>query len=281
MRQAQISVALRSGDPAALKFTDMVLFEDSLQILPRLMFLGQRMVNGAVGMFKLYLSQVGAQLLILIYMLLFNFEQFPYHPTQGGVINAFAIVIPNILLPVWAAGGRLDTNEIRKRMMHFIIPSAILLSILGAVVYNLYLVMDFGAHYPPAELVKELKISDPQVFFAQQAVVYAFLIAGWVRVFFLQPPSKFWVGGAAFRGDRRILGLVIASIVTFIVVLIFPWLPLQEWLRITWLPSIRDYLIIAGFVSVWGIVLRTIWRLRLKRSGIDYHSKKPWYMTEK
>jgi hypothetical protein len=77
------------------------------------------------------------------------------------------------------------------------------------------------------------------------------------------------------------LGLVIASIVTFIVVLIFPWLPLQEWLRITWLPSIRDYLIIAGFVSVWGIVLRTIWRLRLKRSGIDYHSKKPWYMTEK
>ena len=238
MRQAQISVALRSGDSAVMKFTDIVLFEDSLQILPRLLFLGQRMVNGAVDMFKLYLSQVGAQLLILIYMVLFKLDQFPYHPTQGGVINAFAIVVPNILLPVWAAGGRMDTKEIRKRMTHFIVPTAVLLSILGAVIYTLFLRMDFGAHYPPAELVKQLKISDPQVFFAQQAVVYAFLIAGWVRVFFLQPPSKYWVGGTALRGDRRVIGLVIASIITFIVVLVFPWLPLQEWLRITWLPSI-------------------------------------------
>ena len=138
MRQAPISIVLRSGDPAVMKYTDIVLFEDSLQILPRLLFLGQRMVNGAVDMFKLYLSQVGAQLLILIYMLVFQFEQFPYHPTQGGVINVFAIVIPNILLPVWAAGGRLDTQEIRKRMMHFIVPTAILLSILGAVVYTLF-----------------------------------------------------------------------------------------------------------------------------------------------
>jgi magnesium-transporting ATPase (P-type) len=281
MRQAQISVALRSGDPAAMKFTDIVLFEDSLQILPRLLFLGQRMVNGAVGMFNLYLSQVGAQLLILIYMLVFKLEQFPYHPTQGGVINAFAIVIPNILLPVWAAGGRLDTKEIRKRMMHFIIPTAVLLSILGAFIYNLYLIMDFGSHYPPAELVKQLKISDPQMFFAQQAVVYAFLFAGWLRVFFLQPPSKFWVGGAALRGDRRVFGLVVASILSFILVLVFPWLPLQEWLRITWLPSLRDYLVIAGCVAVWAILLRSIWRLRLKRMGIAYNTEKRWYMTEK
>jgi cation-transporting ATPase E len=140
--------------------------------------------------------------------------------------------------------------------------------------------MDFGTHYPPAELVKQLKISDPQTFFARQAVVYAFLFAGWLRVFFLQPPSKFWVGGAALRGDRRVFGLVIASIITFIVVLIFPWLPLQEWLRITWLPSIRDYLIIAGFAAVWAIVLRTIWRLRLKRLGIDYQSEKRWNMNK-
>jgi hypothetical protein len=141
--------------------------------------------------------------------------------------------------------------------------------------------MDFGAHYPPAELVKQLEISDPQVFFAQQAVVYAFLFAGWLRVFFLQPPSQLWVGGAALRGDRRVIGLVIASIIAFIVVLIFPWLPLQEWLRITWLPSLRDYLILAGFAVVWAIILRTIWRFRLKRLGIDFKAQKRWYMTDK
>ena len=264
MQQAQISVAMRSGDPAVLKQTDIVLLEDSLHVLPKLLFLGRRMVNGAVDTFKLYLSQVGAQLLIIFYMLIFKLDQFPYHPTQGGVISAFAIVIPNILLPIWAAGERLDLNAIRRRMIHFIVPTAVLLSILGAIVYILFLRLDFGPHFPPADLVKQLKITDPQAFFAQQAVVYAFLFAGWLRIFFLQPPSKFWVGGAPLRGDRRVIGLVIASIIAFIVVLIFPWLPLQEWLRITWLPSLKDYLIIAGLVLVWAVLLRTIWRTILK-----------------
>jgi cation-transporting ATPase E len=77
---------------------------------------------------------------------------------------------------------------------------------------------------------------------------------------FLQPPTKFWVGGAPLRGDRRVIGLVIASIIVFIVVLIFPWLPLQEWLRITWLPSLQAYLFIAILVLVWAAVLRTVWR---------------------
>lgn len=281
MRQAQISMVLRSGDPAVIEFTDIVLYKDSLQILPRLLFLGQRMVNGAVDMFKLYLSQVGAQLLILIYILIFRFEQFPYHPTQGGLINAFTIVVPNILLPVWAAGGRLDTNEIRRRMTHFIVPTAILLSIMGTVVYPLFLRLDFGAHYPPTKLIKELIITDPQLFFAQQAVVYAFLFAGWVRVFFLRPPSKFWVGGAPLRGDRRVNSLVVSSILAYIFILIFPWLPLQEWLRITWLPSLRDYLLIAGIVGIWAIILRTVWRWRLKGLGIDYRTEKRWNLAEK
>ena len=260
MQQAQISVAMRRANPAVLKQTDIVLLEDSLHVLPRLLFLGQRMVNGAVDTFKLYLSQVGAQLLILFYMLIFKLEQFPYHPTQGGVINAFAIVVPNMLIPVWAAGGRLDLKAIRRRMIHFIIPTAFLLSILGVIVYALFLRLDFGPNFPPKELVEPLKITDPQAFFAQQAVVYAFLFAGWLRILFLQPPTKFWVGGAPLRGDRRVIGLVIASIIVFIMVLIFPWLPLQEWLRITWLPSLQGYLIIAVLVLVWAVVLRTVWR---------------------
>jgi hypothetical protein len=57
---------------------------------------------------------------------------------------------------------------------------------------------------------------------------------------------------------------VIGSIIVFIVVLIFPWLPLQEWLRTTWLPSLQAYLIIAALVLVWAITLRTIWRTLLK-----------------
>ena len=264
MRQAQVSFALQSGNPSVLQQTDIVLLNDTLQVIPRLLFLGQRMVNGALNMFTLYLSQVGAQLLIMLYMIFFKFEQFPYHPTQGGVINFFTIVIPNILLSIWAAGGRLDLNAIRRRMIHFIVPCAILLSILGVVVFALFIKMDYGTHYPSAELVKKLKISDPQLFFAQQAVVYAFLFAGWLRVLFLQPPSKFWVGGSPLRGDRRVIGLVIGSVIVFIIILIFPWLPLQEMLRTTMLSSLRDYLILGGMAVAWAWILRTVWRVLLR-----------------
>ncbi|HBY07278.1 MAG TPA: hypothetical protein DEH22_05645 [Chloroflexi bacterium] len=76
------------------------------------------------------------------------------------------------------------------------------------------------------------------------------------------------------------IGLVIASMIVFILVLIFPWLPLQEWLRITWLPSLRDYTIIAGIVAIWAVILRTVWRWRLKGLG-DYHTEKRWNSAEK
>ena len=42
--------------------------------------------------------------------------------------------------------------------------------------------------------------------------------------------------------------------------LVFPFLPLQEWFRITWLPQLSDYLLIGGMVAIWAFVLRLIWR---------------------
>jgi cation-transporting ATPase E len=114
------------------------------------------------------------------------------------------------------------------------------------------------------------KVTNPQLFYAQMAVTWALLMAGWLRLLFLQPPSRFWTGGARLRGDQRVTGLVIFLMILTIIVLIFPWLPVQNWLRFTWLPGLSDYAIIGVAVAVWALVLRAIWRWRLVRQVFGY-----------
>ena len=264
MRQADLRLALRSGTQAAVMLTDIVILEDSMKAIPSILAMGQRLVSGVLDTFKLYLSQVGLQLMLLLYMLFFSLDQFPVHPTQAGVISAFTIAAPNILLALWSAGGRHTQEKMRRQLAHFIIPSAITLSLLAWGVYALFGNRTSGPGFPPHELIRQLKLTGVQPFYAELAVTYALLIAGWLRVFFLQPPAQFWVGGAPLRGDRRVYGLVLASVGLFVFVLVFPFLPLQEWLRITWLPTLRDYLLVAGAAFIWAFVLRAIWRLSLR-----------------
>lgn len=264
MRQADLRIALKSGSQAAVMLTDIVLLEDSMRALPTILGMGQRLIGGVLDTFKLYLSQVFSQLLLIFYLLVFALDRFPYHPTQSGVINAFTIAIPNILLALWSAGGRRTEKNMKRQLAHFIIPTAISLSLLVWGVYALFSNRVPGASFPPQELVKSLKLTNPQPFYAELAVTYSLLFAGWLRVLFLQPPMPFWVGGAPLRGDRRVFGLVLASIGVYVLVMIFPLLPLQAWLRITWLPSLRDYLLVGGVAAIWAIVLRAIWRFRLK-----------------
>jgi hypothetical protein len=86
-------------------------------------------------------------------------------------------------------------------------------------------------------------------------------MAGWLLLFFLQPPSRLWVGGAPLRGDKRLYILVAIMVTLFVLVLSVPIF--QVWFKVTWLPYLTDYLIVALFVAIWAFLLSVIWRLRL------------------
>ena len=40
----------------------------------------------------------------------------------------------------------------------------------------------------------------------------------------------------------------------------------QVWFKVTWLPYLTDYLVVALFVTIWALLLSVIWRLQLIES---------------
>lgn len=279
MRQADVRLAMRSGAQAALMQTDIVLLRDSMDALPSVLTTGQRLVSGVLDTFNLYLSQVIMQLIMILAVLILGIGHFPFYSTQGSVLSAFTIAIPNIVLSAWSAAGRLNAVEIRRRLARFIFPSAITMVILAFGVYALFQNRPLTGSFP-AWFIEYQEITDLRLFYAQMAVTTALLLAGWLRVIFLQPPTRFWTGGAPLRGDRRVVGLVGFSAGLFLALSSIPLL--QKLLYITWLPSIADYLLVAVLVIVWAVVLRAIWRLRLMAPLISFFVSWPnKYVSEK
>jgi magnesium-transporting ATPase (P-type) len=250
LRQANVRITMKTGSQAALMLTDMVLLDDSLAALPRVLRTGQRLVQGLLNTFKLYLSNVFAQLLLVATFLILRLEEFPYHPTQAGVISAFGIAFPSMFLVFWSSTGRMTRETMRRSLEHYIFPAGILTSILGLAVFYL-----FRALYADIEYV-------------QLVVVWALLFAAWLRVLFLLPPTKFWVGGEPFRGDKRIVWLVLIIVLIFAVIAAIPLA--LDLLRIAWLTAVLDYVLIALAVVIWAFILRATWRASLTGSLVDY-----------
>lgn len=171
------------------------------------------------------------------------------HPTQAGVVSTFAIAAPNIFLGVWAASGRVTGQVIRRQLADFIIPAALTSAFLAWGVYTLFM----------------YQTQDPK--YAEVAVTYALLMAGWLRVLFVQPPSKFWVAAAPLRGDQRVIWVVIGSIILFVAIISVPLF--SELLRTPWLPQPRDYAWVALAVAVWAFFTRAIWRSYWWKKLID------------
>jgi cation-transporting ATPase E len=244
---------MKGGSQAALMVTDMVLLKDSLEALPRALRTGQRLVQGILNTFKLYLSNVFALLLLVSIFLIFNLGEFPYHPTQAGVISAFGIAFPSMFLVFWSSTGRMTKDVMRRSLGHYIIPAGFITSILGLAVFYL-----FRALYADIEYV-------------QLVVVWALLFAAWLRVLFLLPPTKFWVGGEPLRGDKRIVWLVLIIALIFAVIAALPLA--LDLLRIAWLKSVFDYGLVALAVVLWAFILRTTWRARLTGTLLDYFVK--------
>ena len=197
------------------------------------------MINGVLTTFKLYLSQVLMQLSLILLVFSNFLEGFPYRPAQAGVASAFTIAIPNIFLVVWASATRLSAERMRQGLIRFIIPVALTLTILVSVISVFF----------------NQRSGDPA--YAHLTVAYALLLAGWLRVFFVQPPHPLWVGAEPLRGDMRVYRVVIGSALLLIGFLVFPFF--QENFKITLLASWGDFLIVVMSVLVWAIMLKLAW----------------------
>jgi cation-transporting ATPase E len=240
MEEANLSITLRKSSQAALSMADIVLLEDSLQVLPTVLQRGQKIVNGLLDILKLNLAQIGYVLLLIVVMMIANRRIFYYHSTQGGVIAFFTVIAPSLGLTFWASAGALPRQYMRSRLFHFVVPAAVTLTIATVVLGGL-----------TGNSVTELADS-------WMSVTFGLVVMGLLLVIFVQPPSRFWVGGDVLSGDWRITYMAIGLLLLFFVATLLPLT--QQLLRLTPLVNIWVYLLIAAVAIVWLFTLRAIWR---------------------
>jgi len=240
MEAANLSITLRSSSQAALSTADIVLLEDSLQVLPAVLQQGQRIVNGLLDIMKISLTQVGYILLLIVLMTITSRRFFYYNAAQGGIIGLITVTLPSMGLILWSSARALPLQYMRSRLMHFIVP-AVLTITMATLAIN--------------QILGPASINTP---YSQLAITYGLILMGLLLVVFVQPPTRFWVGGDVLSRDRRIIFMVI---LLFLVFISTTYIPLtQGWFQLTPLKDVRDYAVIVAVSIAWTLFIRAFWR---------------------
>jgi cation-transporting ATPase E len=260
LHQANLAVAYQNSSQAAQSVADIILLENSLQVLERVLEKGQRIVNGLLDILKLYLTQVFYIALLIAGIQIIGFG-FPFRGIQLTVITTVSITIPSLGLTLFANPGVLYGKSLRKSLSHFVIPAAITISMAGIFAFFFF-----------------RSASDDRDY-THLAVTYLLVFIGLMVVLLLRPPFRFLAGGAPLSKDRRIFLMVIVLAVLFLItVAISVAIPfLQDTLMLDWLDPAQDYLIIGVIMVIWAVSLLVIWRI-WRLEGI--RDQKPLKQTE-
>jgi cation-transporting ATPase E len=256
LKQADLGIAMRSGSQAARGVADVVLLQDSFAVLVPAVAEGQRILNGMQDILKLFLTRISTVALVILSSL--GVGAFPLELRQGSLVTLFSVGIPAILLAVWARPGPLAQGHLTRQLLHFILPPVLITSVLGLLLYvgsySLWLVSmgSFGARN---------QIYSLDDYPAAQTTLTTFLVfCGLFLVIFVEPPTRWWVGGNRLRGDWRPTLLAIGMMVAFVAITLIP--PLRALFVLSPL-GWRESLLIAVALVVWLFAVRATWRLRL------------------
>jgi cation-transporting ATPase E len=133
--------------------------------------------------------------------------------------------------------------SIALRLVHFVLPAMVTLSMAGLVVY-LYFILTSGDGA-----------------YAQLGLTYANIVMGLILVVFVEPPSRFWVGGDEIAGDWRPAILAMGLFLAFLAGLGLP--VLRDFYGLSGLRQATDYVVVGAVSLLWMLVVRWIWRARL------------------
>jgi cation-transporting ATPase E len=240
MQRANLSIAMHSSSQAALSVADILLLEDSPEVLLRVLEKGQRIVNGLLDVLKLYLTQVLYLALLFLAIVVLSYG-YPYQGKQGGLISLLTLTIPSLALSLFAVSGVLPTAHVGRLLWRFVVPAAVTMGAAAFVVYWIFL-----------DRSGELR-------YAQLAVTYTLVGAGLLLVIFVRPPRRFWLVGAPTSGDWLFTGLAVVLLLIFI---LMTFIPLAfELFAIERLRQPSDYLVVGIAVLAWAIAVRILWRI--------------------
>jgi cation-transporting ATPase E len=258
LKQAHLGIAMLSGSQATRAVADIVLLNDSFGVLPHAFEEGQRIRNGMQSILKLFLTRVLCVTLLILSVGLIG--GFPFAPKQASLLALLTVGLPTLALAGWARPGPASRRGLVRSLLHFVLPAALTLSLVGLAVYAVYLVTSYETM-----LASNLSLSEGEMFgravgIAQTALTTLTVFCGLLLVPFVEPPTPAWVGGNRLAGDWRpsILALLLFAAYG----LILAYEPLRTFFGLTPLRAI-DYVIVAAVAVAWAYLLRFTWRERL------------------
>ena len=241
LKRASVGIAMRSGTPATRSAADIVLLDDSFDVLPETFAEGQRVLRGMTDNIKLFLTRTLSIVFLIFFTLLIG-QEFPLTPGQNSILATLTVGVPSLALAIWARPGH-TPRDLWRLIVQFVLPAALMVSIISVAVYDFFLTLTGG-----------------NVSWAQAAVTTTMVSTLLLIVLFAQPPTRIWVGASSLNGDPRPAYLVGAMYLIYAVILIVPGL--RAFFDLRTLPW-SGYVMLAFIVSGWAVVVRFLWRMAL------------------
>jgi hypothetical protein len=164
--------------------------------------------------------------------------------------------IPALALAAWAQPGASPRQSLARRLAHFVVPAAMLSSLLGLVVFYGPLLYWYGKLLQgPSD---QIEAGVQNVVVIGQTSLTAFLgLVGLLLVVFARPPTEWWAGGSPNSGDKRPALLALLLAVGFVAAMFVPLS--RSFFDLKPLTGLNWALILIA-VAVWLLAVRWVWR---------------------
>jgi cation-transporting ATPase E len=255
LKKANLGVAMQSGSQATRSVADIVLMNDSFAALAPAVAEGQRIVNGMQDVLKLFLTRIAAMALVIVTALMVGL--FPIDIRHGTVLTLWTVGIPSVLLAYWARPGRKYPESLVRSLAHFVVPAAILSSLLGlAVFYGPALARLAGMGGAWTGNSQALRDS---VQVGQTSLASFLVLTGLLLVVFVEPPTPWWVGGDVLSGDWRPAALAGGLALGYVGIMVVPFV--RDFFNLQAL-SVANVLLVVACTVLWMFLVRAAWRGR-------------------
>lgn len=259
LKQANLGIAMESGSQITRHVADIVLLRDSFEALPYAFQEGQRIRNGVQDVMKCFMVRI-VEVTLLIFAAGMVTATFPLLIKHNSLVALLTVGLPTFGFTLWAKSGITPAKSMVRSLLHFVLPAAFSLAVVGLTVYLGFLMAAVMPGHPidPQASVGDMIQQCLPV--ARTALVTVLVLCGSLLLPFLKPPTPAWVGGAPLSGDWRHSYVALGMVSIYGLITVMP--PLRNFFDLRLL-SLSDYVLLAGIAGLWGLTLRYIWRAKL------------------
>ncbi|HJP87868.1 MAG TPA: HAD-IC family P-type ATPase [Candidatus Limnocylindrales bacterium] len=249
LKKANLAISMGSGSQATRGVADLVLMGDSFAAVAQAVEEGQRIINGMQDILKLFLTRIATVGLVVVSSLVV--VSFPIELRNASALTIFTVGIPSALLAVWAAPGRRPAESLASTLASFVIPAAVVSSLLGLAVFYGSIALA-GASGEAA-----LAAASAQ---ARTALTTFLVFVGLALIVFVEPPTRWWAVIEPLTKDRRPTYLALVLAAGYVATLLIQ--PMREFFSFA-VPTPRDALLAVAAGLIWIPLVRLFWMKQL------------------